>query len=59
MDGGPGGTPGGSGTRQWQDRLWTSLLNAKDKGQAHHMFSGFLNLRIFFTIFFFVSFFTI
>jgi len=28
-----GGTPGRPGTRQWQDRLWTSLLNAKDKGR--------------------------
>ena len=28
------------------------------KGQAHHMFSRFLNLRIFFTKFFFSFFFT-
>ena len=33
MDGRPGVTPGEPGTRQWQDRLWTSLLNAKDKGR--------------------------
>jgi len=29
---GPGGTEGSS-TRQWQERLWTSLLNAKDKSR--------------------------
>ena len=51
MDGRPGGTPGEPGTRQWQDRLWTSLLNAKDKGRKQEESEESWSKRNLFAIF--------
>ena len=51
MDGRSGGTPGEPGTRQWQDRLWTSLLNAKDKGRKQEESEDSWSKRNLFAIF--------
>ena len=51
MDGRPGGTQGEPGTRQWQDRLWTSLLNAKDKGRKQEESEDSWSKRNLFAIF--------
>ena len=51
MDGRSGGTPGEPGTRQWQDRLWTSLLNAKDKGRKQEESEESWSKRNLFAIF--------
>ena len=51
MDGRPGATPGEPGTRQWQDRLWTSLLNAKDKGRKQEESEDSWSKRNLFAIF--------